>query len=560
MRTESYHNASPKSSRSERRRWTRAEVAEKIEQLESVRERSGWSMRRACKELCVPRSTLQCWMKRQARMDASAEVIAFFESRAGTQVLEQLVRAVQFVITSLCGAGIRQVCRVLELAGLDRFVASSYGTQCEQIGQMERLIGRFGEQQVKQLSQGMRPRGITICQDETFHPDVCLVALEPASGYIMLEKYTAKRDAATWSDHMAGVLDGLPVRMLQSTSDEAKALIKHTEQDQGAHHSPDVFHVMKDLGKGTSGPIASKLNRARKAVHQTEEKLKRMQAQARRQGHAPTTAQNPAQIANKLARAELQLLEERHQQMREAIRGISQCYHPFDLTTGQLRTADTVSNELNEHFAQIDHLADELSLSQKCRAHINKARRVLPRMVQTVTFYHEICSERVQALGMSKDAEQLVYRWISARYVQLVASRASTSASRTKLRQQADELRLSQQQLAELGQHATNLGIDSEQLRWLVEDCAQLFQRSSSAVEGRNSYLDLFHHGHHRLSDRKLTSLTVVHNFFKRRSDGSTAAQRFFEQSHPDLFAYLLEQMPPLPAAVIRIAPPVATG
>jgi hypothetical protein len=53
-------------------------------------------------------------------------------------------------------------------------------------------------------------------------------------------------------------------------------------------------------------------------------------------------------------------------------------------------------------------------------------------------------------------------------------------------------------------------------------ECADLFQRSSSAVEGRNGQLSLHHHGRHRLSDRKLAALTAVHNFHIRRADGTT--------------------------------------
>jgi hypothetical protein len=45
-------------------------------------------------------------------------------------------------------------------------------------------------------------------------------------------------------------------------------------------------------------------------------------------------------------------------------------------------------------------------------------------------------------------------------------------------------------------------------------ECADLFQRSSSCVEGRNAQLALQHHSRHRLSDRKLAALTAVHNYF----------------------------------------------
>lgn len=75
--------------------------------------------------------------------------------------------------------------------------------------------------------------------------------------------------------------------------------------------------------------------------------------------------------------------------------------------------------------------------------------------------------------------------------------------------------------------------------------CAQLFQRSSSMVEGRNGWLALMHHSLHRISPRKLEALTVVHNYFIVRHDGTTAARRFFGQDHRNLFEHLLAVMPP---------------
>jgi hypothetical protein len=91
---------------------------------------------------------------------------------------------------------------------------------------------------------------------------------------------------------------------------------------------------------------------------------------------------------------------------------------------------------------------------------------------------------------------------------------------------------------------------DRALIKLFVEDCAQIFQRSSSCVEARNGHLSLFHHGQHRLSQRKLKALTTVHNYFKKRPDGTTSAQRFFEQEHEGLFDWLLRRLPvpPRPA------------
>ena len=62
-------------------------------------------------------------------------------------------------------------------------------------------------------------------------------------------------------------------------------------------------------------------------------------------------------------------------------------------------------------------------------------------------------------------------------------------------------------------------------------------------MEGRNGYLSLRHHSSHRLSKRKLGALTVIHNYFIRRADETTAAQRFFHSKHNDLFEYLLNNL-----------------
>ena len=85
-----------------------------------------------------------------------------------------------------------------------------------------------------------------------------------------------------------------------------------------------------------------------------------------------------------------------------------------------------------------------------------------------------------------------------------------------------------------------------EEIRYLersAKECAQLYQRSSSCVEGRNAQLSLHHHGIHRLSNRKLKALTAVHNYYIKRSDGTTAAVRFFEAKPKDMFECLLDHM-----------------
>jgi Family of unknown function (DUF6399) len=61
----------------------------------------------------------------------------------------------------------------------------------------------------------------------------------------------------------------------------------------------------------------------------------------------------------------------------------------------------------------------------------------------------------------------------------------------------------------------------------------------------------LRHHSLHRLGKRKLAALTVLHNYWLKRADGTTAAERFFGSKPADLFEWLLERME-LPARPAR--------
>jgi hypothetical protein len=66
------------------------------------------------------------------------------------------------------------------------------------------------------------------------------------------------------------------------------------------------------------------------------------------------------------------------------------------------------------------------------------------------------------------------------------------------------------------------------------------FQRTSSAVEGRNGYLSQMHHNHRGLPPQRPKVWTALHNFDGRAADGTTPAARFFGRGFPDLFETVL--------------------
>ena len=98
---------------------------------------------------------------------------------------------------------------------------------------------------------------------------------------------------------------------------------------------------------------------------------------------------------------------------------------------------------------------------------------------------------------------------------------------------------------------------EQDRLKHKAATLAEVFQRSSSNVEGRNGYLSLRNHELRGLANpRKRACLTAVHNFLIQRPDGTTASERFFRQKPRSMFAAILNvvEIPPTPLSPPRRA------
>ena len=118
----------------------------------------------------------------------------------------------------------------------------------------------------------------------------------------------------------------------------------------------------------------------------------------------------------------------------------------------------------------------------------------------------------------------------------------STSAERQRLRERAEEIQARAR--SPDGVWGTLSDAECADLLAKAGELADLFQRSSSCVEGRNGQLSLRHHGLHRLTSRKLAALRVLHNFLIERPDGTTAAERFFGAGPQSVLPWLLARLP----------------
>jgi len=530
---------------------SRREVAEKIAQFDALD--SPWtSCRRIAGQLDVPARTLYHWVRRERTLIENSSwpepVTRFLETPEGLDFLHRLFTAAHLVFVQAGDCGLRNLCWFLELSGLDAFIAPSYGAQEAVAEELESLLVRFGEEEDQRLAASMPPREITLCEDETFHPQICLVAIEPVSNFILVEQYQPQRDAKTWQECTGAKLAALPVTVCQVTSDAAKALITQAETCLGAHHSPDLFHVQHDTVKATSGPLASQTRAACREWERRREKTAEFRAkcQADPEGCGPGSLDDVlaqrAQEAEAAAGERVDVCQARQARARAARQGLGRDYHPIDLVTGQPLSAEEVGRRLQGHFDALDQVAVEAGLSAQACAKLAKARRVLGAMQATLAFFWAMIAARLAAWGYDPAMQPwLRQELIPAYYLRRVARKAGTARERQRLRALAAEV------LARARSPDGPWGTFSPELQAELESrarqCADLFQRSSSCVEGRNGQLSLRHHALHHLTARKLQALTVLHNYAAEREDGSTAAGRFYGAKPRDLFGWLLSRL-----------------
>lgn len=480
----------------------------------------------------VSNSTMRSWQIREdASEEPSSELTEFFSTPAGLNFLQRMATAANFVI-EYGPSGVRGFQEYLRLSGLNRFIASSNGTLQAYSKRIEQHIVSFGMNEEKLRAPQMKPRKITVGLDEMFrgrHP--CLVAIEVVSNYILLEKFTEDRKAETWKQEINAAFDGLPIEVGQVVSDLCGALTSYTK-DIGAQHSPDLFHGQYELAKATAAPLTSQEKAFEKAVDEADAKVKKM---IKKHGQSSEEAQK-AISEHKLRIFGLEERKQRKERVQKAKKAIGVIYHPIDLESGRIQTADSVENQINAQLQTIKEAATQAGLSQGCMERIAKAGRAFDGMVAFLRMYLLTFLLYVEGLQLLEDQKQFFLNVVfPLAYLKMILKRQNKEVKeRVKTLIGSFEAKIRE------GPWPNEL---KDAWMKIARERVELFQRSTSCVEGRNGMLSLLHHRCHRLSMGKLKALTVVHNYHIRRQDGSTAAERFFEQKHGNLFESIVENV-----------------
>ena len=432
-------------------RWDRFERADLFEHYRELRAQ-GMSQRQAAQELQVPRTTLQAWRLWHDTLDICPQVAEFFQKGPGLAFLHRIVIAVHLVCVEVGACGMRLVCLLLNLTGLNRFVAASYGAQQQVNRRVEEAMVAYRHDETARLAQDMPRKAITVTQDETFTGGLCLVTMDPESNFIILEQLAQTRDQASWNACMAPALAQLNCQVIQSTSDEAPGLLAYVEHYLEAHHSPDLFHVQHELVKAVSGPMATKERAAHKALSEALDQLAQVQAYQQSAGDEPAkrgpgrppkepVSLEQAEQALEAASREHERLTQQREHVAKSIRGIGHGYHCVDLDRGVRRNGQLIAADIHAHIEQVRVIAQHEGLSQRCVERIEKAERVVPKMQATIEFVSGYVRQQVDQRDLTPPASFAMHaKLIPSYYLDRVAQTRTVSDGEP-LRELAERLR-----------------------------------------------------------------------------------------------------------------------
>lgn len=130
-------------------------------------------------------------------------------------------------------------------------------------------------------------------------------------------------------------------------------------------------------------------------------------------------------------------------------------------------------------------------------------------MGATIAFFFATIDTYLENVNFSKEIVKAMYDYlIPGFYLATVAEKEKDLEQKQQIKQKSQELLSVFYKKQGVFTHCT---VETYQLvENCAKECTQIFQRSSSCVEGRNAQLSLRHHNLHRYRSNKLQELTHI--------------------------------------------------
>ncbi len=476
---------------------------------------------------------------KEFRGEISIRNLFFGNMKRGTSGSACIFFATLLIFGAGQGIGADTLSRYFKMLRLDTHIGVSPAAIRTRLSQLQDAIIRFQKEVEQNYKDAFKE--VIGTADETFFGNVLiLVFMDLSSGYLILEDIADDRSFDTWLKMLEPRLEQLGVNVQLMVSDRAKALIKLALVGLECDHNADIFHGLHDISKWMGSTLGRRKSTAKRQLDKCESSLEK----AEKRGAGKAIVESKAEQVEQ-ARAQDRAAAQALDNYRGTIRKISKTVHPFKLDDNKPQDSANVAKELREQAEDIEALACKHGINDNTGV-MKKFKNQIKELVPSIDFWWlYVLTNLIEQGKRSKELPE----W--AMYDLLPTMYRYNQAKKTKnptLRKEYEKAW--QKALVVFHAHAlTGTFSEDEILFWQnwAQEMVGKFHRASSAVEGRNGFLSQIYHNNRGLDSKRLKALTVMHNYFITRSDGSTAAQRLFGEKPPDLFEWLLHQMGELP-------------
>lgn len=490
------------------------------------------SIRKISKLTGISKSSVQRHVKGINKRNRYAESY-FWETQEGYHWLRILVFAAIFLFGIKGGIGAETIALFFGLLRLDTHIGVSATTIKKLRHNMMDFLIEYGkEQENNHLCE--RSLKIAAGFDETFFKKMILVFMDLPSGYIFLEEESQDRTYDTWKEMIQHIAEKFRIDFKYTVSDRAPALIKLAIKGLECLSIPDLFHASNEIVK----LFGLRLNRKKADL---KNKLTIAIAELALLKELSKDISQKENIICQLEN-EYSLTETGISTYQRILHELSKIVHPFDINSSDKQTSATVLNLLINMVEQIKVLQKELGINDD-KKRITKFNNQIEGIASLIDTWWLWCEESVNNDKIDNELKNwLLMYLLPSVYWQYQVKRTKNPDLKESYRKAFEDAQL------KLEQHPlTPLFItQKEWLPW-AQWMASNFQRTTSAVEGRNGCLSQMHHNGRGISVKRLKTLTIIHNYYLKRLDGTTAAERLFKRKFVDPFDWIVNKMGDLP-------------
>lgn len=444
----------------------------------------------------------------------------FYETKEGVECLNRLFICVIVIFGLQAGVGSETISQFFAEFLQGQYIAHSPSYIRKMKASLRANIAVYGQTQMAKVKGLLSKIKLHLGGDEMFKFDrVILLLKELKSNFIFFEAPAKDRKKETWLNHVGDFLTTYRSQISSFIADGGSAL-KALADKAGVVVKIDLFHGMKDIKSALSTRFNSKLKRLSKEEKEIKDNTKL------------TSEDKDSKL--KVIESKKNTVINTQKIYRQVMFDIATGVNPYNSKHDEVSSKD-IAILLTDNLSTLRSIALNTEIEDKQNLLDRFDRRIDGMSLGNDQWFNLVSEELVQ----SKESDDFK-DWFKYILLPYVYWRWQYRKSKRDKNKSSYYKNLEEQMKSALDSDSRSSEyLDTDVLAW-AEGLARSYQRTTSAIEGRNGAVSLYCAKHRGLHDSHINCFTIIHNFWLKRGDGTTACERLCGYKPPSLINYLL--------------------